>query len=142
MRKFKFLEHTADMYIESWGKTLEECFENSAIGLGFVIVSSDNVGESIKRKIEVVAEDRQALLFDFLSQFLIFQDADGLVFHKVKVEKIEKKEDKWHLSAEAWGEKFDPKKHEEGTHIKAITYHYMDIKKEEGRYIIDVLIDI
>ena len=142
MRKFRFLERTADMYIEAWAKTLREAFENTAVGLGFIIVPSDNVEPMVEKEIKVESEDKQALLFDFLSNFLIFQDAEGLVFHKVKVEKIEKKRGKYHLAAKAWGEKFDSKKHEEGTHVKAITYHYMEIKKENDKYKIKVLVDI
>jgi SHS2 domain-containing protein len=140
--KFKFLEHTADMYIEAEGKTLEEAFSNVAVGLGFMIISSDNVAKKVEKKIEVESEDKQALLFDFLSKFLIFQDAESLVFHKVKVEKIEEKKGKLHLVARAWGEKFNPKKHKEGTQVKAITYHYMAIKRERDKYVVKVLVDI
>ena len=142
MRKFRFLEHTADMYIEAWGRTLKEAFENTAVGLGFIIVPSDNVEPKVEKKINVESEDEQALLFDFLSNFLIFQDAEELIFHRVKVEKIEKKSGKYHLAARALGEKFDSEKHEEGTHVKAITYHYMEIKKEKNKYKIKVLVDI
>jgi SHS2 domain-containing protein len=139
---FEFLEHTADMYIVGYGKTLAEAFANTAVGLGFMIVSSDNVKPEIKKSIKVEAEDNQALLFEFLSKFLYFQDADSLIFHKVKVEKIEEKNGKWSLIATAWGEKFDDKRHETGTHVKAITYHYIEIGKEKGKYKVKVLVDI
>lgn len=142
MKKFRFLEHTADMYIEAWGGTLEEAFENTAVGLGFTIVISDNVEPKIEKEIKTESENKEALLFDFLSKFLIFQDAENLIFHKVHVEKIEEKNGRWYLKAKAWGEKFNPKKHEEGTHIKAITYHYMEIKKEKNKYKVKVLVDI
>lgn len=130
------------MYIEAQGKTLEKAFANVAIGLGFMIISSDNVAKKVKKEIKVVSEDQPSLLFDFLSRFLIFQDAENLVFHDVKVDKISKNDSKFYLTATARGEKFNPKKHEEGTHVKAITYHYMDIKKEKDKYIVKVLVDI
>ncbi len=142
MKQFEFLEHTADTYIVGYGETLEQAFENTAIGLGFLIVTSDNVEPQIEKEIKVKAEDKKALLFDFLSEFLIFQDAESLIFHKVKVEKIEEKNGKWYLFAKAWGEKFNPEKHEEGTHVKAITYHYMEIKREKDKYVVKVLVDI
>jgi SHS2 domain-containing protein len=142
MKKFRFLEHTADMYIEADGKNIKEAFSNVAVGLGFMIISSDNVAPKTEKKIDVESEDEQSLLFDFLSQFLIFQDAKSLVFHKVTVEKIEEKKGKLHLVAKAWGEKYNPKKHEEGTHVKAITYHYMNIKKGKDKVTVKVLVDI
>jgi len=94
------------------------------------------------RKIEVESENQEALLFDFLTKILFYQDAENLVFHSVKVEKIVQKEGKWKLAAKLQGEEFNPKKHAEGTHIKAITYHYMEIEKAKGSYRIKVLVDI
>jgi SHS2 domain-containing protein len=141
-KKYEFLEHTADMYIVGRGKTLEEAFANTAVGLGFMIVRSDNVKPAIEKKIKVEAEDKQALLFEFLSKFLFYQDAESLIFHKVKVEKIEKKKDLFVLDSRAWGEKFNEEKHETGTHVKAITYHYLDISEEKGKYTVKVLVDI
>lgn len=141
-KNFEFLEHTADMYIVGHGKTLEEAFSNTAIGLGFMIVSSDNVEPKINRKIKVTSEDKQSLLFDFLSQFLFFQDAESLIFHKIKVDKIEERDGKFILNAIAFGEKFDENKHETGTHVKAITYHYIDISGSKGKYKVKVLVDI
>ena len=141
-KKFKFTEHTADMYIEAHGASLEETFSNIAIGLGFLIIESDNVEEKIEKKIMVESEDIESLLFDFLSEILIFQDAESLIFHNVVVEKIEKKEKLWSLIAKIKGEKFNPKKHKQGTHVKAITYHNMEIKKQREKFKVRVLVDI
>ncbi len=33
MEKFKFLEHTADIKFQVFGKTLEEVFENTALAI-------------------------------------------------------------------------------------------------------------
>ena len=141
-RKFKFTEHTADTYIEASGNNMEEAFSNIAVGLGFLMVESDNVDEKIQKKIEVSAEDKESLLFDFLSELLILQDSEGLVFHHVCVERIEKKVDGWFLTAKAKGEKFNPEKHEQGTHVKAITYHDMRIEEEKETFKVKVLVDI
>lgn len=141
-KNFRFTEHTADTYIEASGDNLEEVFSNIATGLGFLIIESDNVEENILKNITVESEDLESLLFDFLSEILVFQDSEGLIFHNVYVEKIEKKENKWRLNAKAKGEKFNSKKHEQGTHVKAITYHNMKIKKEKEKFKVRVLVDI
>ncbi len=142
MEKFKFLEHTADVFIEDYGKTLEEAYQNTAIGLGHLYVESENVESKIEKKIEVESEDEKALLFDFLNNFITFHDADNLIFHEVKVEKIEEKDGNFHLTATTKGEEYNSEKHEQGTVAKAVTYHEMEIKKEKDKYIIKVLIDI
>jgi len=136
--KFKFLEHTADQYIEAYGKTLEEAFENCALGLEETMTDTSKVKPKIEKKIEIEAEDDKALLFDFLTQFLIFHDAENMLFSEIKVHKIEEGK----LKATAKGEEYDPKRHESKTHVKAITYHEMDIKKEKDKYIVRVLVDI
>jgi SHS2 domain-containing protein len=140
--RFRFLEHSADIYIESYGRTLKEAFQNAAIGLGFLIIESDNVEPEEMRTIEAEAENKEALLFEFLSKFLYYQDAEELIFHDVIVENIEEKNGKWHIKATAKGEVFNSEKHEQGTHVKAITYHHMEIDETKDKYRIKYLVDI
>ena len=140
MKKFEFLEHTADIYIQAYGKTLKQAFEHCALGLNQQIVDLKNVEKKVFKKIKVKAEDLQSLLIDFLSKFLYFLDVDGLVFSEVKITKFDKKN--FSIEAIAKGEKFDLKKHEEGCHVKAITYHDLTIKKKKDIWVIKVLIDI
>ncbi len=141
-QNFKFTEHSADTYIEAFGDNLKEAFENVAVGMGFLIVESDNVDEKIKKEIVIESEDLESLLFDFLSEILVFQDAESLIFHNVNVKKIDKKNKSWRLKAKIKGEKFDSKKHKQGTHVKAITYHNMEIKEEKEKFKVRVLVDI
>lgn len=142
MEKFKFLEHTADTFIESYGKNLEEAFENSAKGLMKLMIENiEETGSEISKKIEVQGNDLQELLFEFLTQFLIYHDAENLVFSKVNVKKINKN-DKYSLVAEISGEEFDPEKHEGGVAVKAITYHEMQIDKKPEKVTVKVLVDI
>lgn len=141
-KKFKFLEHSADVYIQSYGKTLIEAFENSAIGLGFLIIESDNVESKQEREIKIKSEDKKSLLFDFLTRILYYQDAESIVFHEIEIDRIEKLGETWFLEAKLWGEEFNSEKHEQGTPVKAITYHNMEIEKSKDKYRVKVLVDI
>jgi SHS2 domain-containing protein len=141
IRKFRFLPHTADVYIEAFGKDLEETFANTALGLENIITNTKNVRPNIEKEINIQAEDEKALLFDFLTQFLILHDAENLVFSKIVVKKIYTSNNRLVLEASAWGEPFDPKKHESGTYVKAVSYMEMEIEKKR-RVRIKVLIDI
>jgi SHS2 domain-containing protein len=137
---FEFLPHVADVYIKASGKTLEEAFAQCALGLEQTMVEIKDVKPEIEKKFEIESEDEKSLLFDFLSQFLIFHDVDNLIFSEVKVESI-KKNEKFKLKAVAKGEVFDANKHRQNTLVKAITYHEMEIKKN-GEFIVKVLVDI
>lgn len=142
MKKFEFLPHTADVYIQAYGKNLEEAFANAALGMENIITNTKKVKPVIKKEIQVENEDEQDLLVDFLTQFLIFHDAENLVFSKIKVKKIEQTNQGLKLEAEAWGEQFDQTKHDQGTYVKAATYRDMEIEKGKNFVRVKVLVDI
>ena len=139
-KKFEFFEVTADVGYKAYGKTLEEAFENAALAMFEVITDTSKIEPEIERKIEVESEDECALLYDWLSEFLVLLDVDYLVFSKFEV-KIEKKEDGFSLKGTAWGEEFDPEIHESRAEVKAVTYHLMDVKQDNG-VIVQVILDI
>lgn len=139
-KKFEFFDVTADAGFKSYGSTLEEAFENAALATFEVMTDTDSVKPKIKKEIEVKSEDEYALLYDWLSEFLVILDSEFLVFSKFDV-KIEKKGEEYILKGTAWGEEFDPKKHESRAEVKAVTYHLMSIKKNNG-YLVQVILDI
>lgn len=142
-KKFKFLEHTADVKIKAWGDTCKEAFEQAALALQATISPEiDRIALKTKKKIEVTAEDQEALLFDFLSEFLYIFDVEKLIFGEIRVNTLEKHDDNLSLKATLKGEKFDPEKHEIGTEVKAITYSYMKIEEKKDITEIEVVLDI
>jgi SHS2 domain-containing protein len=141
-KKFEFLPHTADVYIQAYGKDLAEAFANTALGMAELITKIKNVKPKIKKEIKVESDDEQSLLVDFLTQFLILHDSENLVFSKVNVKKIIPSKEGVKLEAEAWGEPFDEKKHEQGTYVKAATYRDLEIEKTNKGVRIKVLLDI
>ncbi len=139
-KKFEFFEVTADVGYKAYGKTLDESFENAALAMFEVITDTSKIEPKIERKIEVKSEDECALLYDWLSEFLVLLDVDFLVFSKFEV-KINKEEDGLSLKATAWGEEFNPEIHESRAEVKAVTYHLMDVKQDNG-VMVRVILDI
>jgi len=140
---FKFLDHTADVYVRAYSKTLEGAFEQVAYSLMTTISPNLNlIFPKIEKFIEIISEDKEALLFDFLSEFLFIFDVEELVFSSVKVKIIKKKNDNYKLEAIVKGEKFNIEKHEIGTEVKAITYNMMKIEEKNSNIEIDVVFDI
>lgn len=138
--KFEFFDVTADAGYKAYGNTLDEAFENAAIAMFEVMTDTSSIEPKIERKIEVESEDEYALLYDWLSEFLVILDSEYLVFSKFDV-KIERNGEEYVLNGAAWGEEFDPQKHESRAEVKAVTYHLMDIKNENG-YMVQVILDI
>ncbi|MCK4382555.1 MAG: archease [Promethearchaeota archaeon] len=140
---FEFRDHTADVQVRSWGSSLEEAFSQTAYSLIATITPDlKKITPKVERKIIIKAEDKEALLFDFLSEFLYIFDVDELVFSQIYVSKIEKLNDNYKLQATLKGEKFDLNKHEIGIEVKAITYSFLNIEEKHESTIIDIVFDI
>ncbi|MGC9517058.1 MAG: archease [Methanomicrobiales archaeon] len=139
--KFEFFDVTADIGFKAYGKSLDNAFENAGLAMFNVITDTSQIKPSTKKEIEIISEDKYALLFDWLTELLILHDSEYLVFSKfnVKIKKGEK--GKVHLTAQIWGDEFDPNIHEVKNEVKAVTYHLMEIKKNK-KYLLQVILDI
>jgi SHS2 domain-containing protein len=140
---FIFEDHTADVQVKCWGKTLEEAFNQTAYSLMATITPNlDKISQKVEKKIKIKAEDKEALLFDFLSEFLFIFDVEELVFNEIDVQYIKKIEDLYILNGILKGEKFNLDKHEIGIEVKAITYSFMEIVESEEKVEIRIVFDI
>jgi SHS2 domain-containing protein len=140
---FEFREHTADVQVRSWGASLEEAFAQTAYSLITTITPDlEKIAPKVERAMTIEAEDKEALLFDFLSEFLYIFDVDELVFSQIFVNKIEKINNTYRLEATLKGEKFDSIKHEIGIEVKAITYSFLSIEEKLDNIVIDIVFDI
>jgi len=142
MTGYRFLEHTADVKVEAYGKTINEAFQEAARALSEIMTDTSKIHPIIKRKIEVEAEDLQSLLYEWLEKFIYLFDSEGLVFSKFNVESIQQTEGRLKLEGEAAGEEFDEKKHPQRTAIKAATYHEMKIKQSPKKTVLEFVLDI
>ena len=143
--KFEFFDVTADVGYRAYGNSLANAFENAAIAMFEVITDTSTVKPLIKKQIRLEAEDECAILYDWLSELLFVHDTEYLVFSKFDI-KIDSKLDgdieRYILDASAFGEEFDPSKHERRSEVKAVTFHMMDIKIENLNIILQVILDI
>jgi SHS2 domain-containing protein len=135
--KYEFLPHTADVKFRAYGKTMEEAFSNAALALTKVITDPSKVEARVEKKIEVSSEDEKALLYDFLEQFIVLLDSENFLLNSVKEIKIENNK----LKAVVVGDT-ELGKYETETHIKAVTYQEMEIKKEKDKYMLQVVLDL
>ena len=140
---YKFIEHTADVKVRSWGSNLEEAFSQAALGLMATISPNlEKINHELVREIKVESEDKYALAIDFLTEFLYIFDVENLIFNEINVQSIKLKNDNYELKALAKGESFDKKIHEIGTEVKAITYSFMNIEEKKDRVTMDIVFDI
>lgn len=142
VRKFDFLEHTADVYIAAYGGTLEEAFENAALATFEVMTDIQKVKPYVKESVEVEAQDQAALLYSWLEELLVRFETTSKLFSRFEVSSIEKTHEGFRLRARIWGELFNPKKHLQKVGVKAVTYHRMEIMRKPEEVIIKFILDI
>ena len=133
--RYKFLEHTADVKFQAFGKTIEEAFENAASALMETIAGKIKIKEKSSKKIEVKGKDNESLLRDFLEEFLYFLDAEDFLVSKVKIKIKENK-----IVGEVMGDKASEYKFT--NNVKAITYNEMFVKKIKGKWTCQVVLDV
>lgn len=128
MKKYDLIDHTADIGIKAYGKTLSEAFENAAKGMFDIITDNSEVESTGQYNIELSAFDLEQLLVDFLSELLYLHSANNLVFGFFKIDVDEFKNS---LKGTFYGEKFNLANHKIGAEIKAVTYHMLEVKKNK-----------
>ena len=138
MKTYELIEHTADVGVKAYGKTLSEAFENAAKAMFEIITDTSEIESIGQYDIDLSAPDLEQLLVDWLNELLYINSTKNLVFGFFKVE-INEKEKK--LTAKIFGEKFNISKHKIGTEIKAVTYHMLEVKNKKPIYV-QVLFDI
>ncbi|MGQ9788330.1 MAG: archease [Candidatus Hadarchaeaceae archaeon] len=141
MKKFDWIEHPSDIGFRAYGRDLAGAFENAALALFEIMVDTSKVEHKEGHYIELAAEDELALLYDWLDRLIYFHDSKNLLFSKFAV-RIEKTKKGLNLSAQVWGEKFDPAKHPERTAVKAVTYHLMQVEEGEKGSYVQAVVDI
>ncbi len=142
MKKYKFLEEvaTADVAFKAEGDSLEELFEACALATFDVMIDLKKVEPKEKRHIELENEKIDQLLFDFLEEIIFLKDSDYIAFSKFDI-KI-KKNKKYKLIADAYGENINLEKHESKSDVKAVTYHMFEVKQENKKWKATVVLDI
>jgi SHS2 domain-containing protein len=141
-RQFRFLEHTADAYIEAYGDTMEEAFENAAFATLAVMTDAEKVEPRIENDVEVEAQDEYALLYNWIEELLIMFETTGNLYSRFKISSIEKTRSGLRLKAKIWGEPFDPERHPSKVGVKAITYHRMEILRKPKKVTVKFILDV
>ena len=136
MKHYELIEHTADVGVKAYGKTVAEAFEHAAEGMFDIITDESTIEPIGEYDIHLEAPDLEQLLVDWLSQLLFLNGAYNLVFGQFKVTFTGNR-----LSAHVFGETYNPKKHRMGVEIKAVTYHMLQVS-EKTPIFVQVLFDI
>jgi SHS2 domain-containing protein len=133
-KRFVQVEHTADIAIRVWGRDLAEMFVNAAYGMACQLVDPDDVPQTLKRTIELEADDAEVLLVTWLGELLYLGEQDDCIFTRFDMLEITPT----HLRAAIQG---GPAQ-EHLAHIKAVTFSELKIVQNDKGYETTVVFDV
>ncbi|HWR24951.1 MAG TPA: archease [Methanosarcina sp.] len=142
LKKYEYLEHTADAKFLAYGNTLEEVFENAALAMFNVMIDTEKLSGDLKREILLNSSDLETLLVDWLSELLYLFEVEEIIFRDFRVENIKEDNGKYSIKALASGEKYYPESHPFETEIKAVTYSQLELKKIPEGWRAQVVVDL
>ena len=134
---FEFIDHTADAGIRVEAPTLEDLFETAGLAFTELVTSADSVDCRVERRFKLEEDDMETLLVSWLQELLYLLDTEDLVFARFQVRIHD-----FSLDATAWGDVFDPNIHTIKTEIKAVTYHQLEVAKNDQGWQAQVIFDI
>ena len=132
--EYNFLDHTADIAVDIKADTLDELFMASAYSWRDYISDDDNSFSSEKHLLDLSENNLEVLLVSFLSELNFLYQSESWMMDKVNSLIITEKNDSWNLNAEILGQSSNRREMNLKTEIKAITYHQMEIKEQQGRF--------
>lgn len=137
-KRFEILDHTADIGLIVYGENLRTLFENAGEAFFDLITDLKKVRQREERRAELKGESLERLMVDWLNELLYLHDVENLLFKKFEVKAVGEEG----LIAKIKGEAFDPERHIIKTGVKAVTYHQIQVQKEDGGWRARVIVDI
>jgi len=141
-KKWKEIEHTADVGIVAYGKNLEELFENAARGMLYISYGNLSIRANLSLSIDIEEPDETHLLVAWLSELNYLTLTNDFLTHIINNIKITFSENCCKLQAEISGTQAGTFLDFFNTEIKAVTYHNLKIEKKNDLYQCQVIFDI
>jgi len=128
VKKFEIIDHTADIGLIAWGRSMEELFANAALGM-FHIIADLRSFESSKRDFEsevnLEAGDYEELLVNWLNELLYLFEVKKALLNHFAVESV----GQYFVKAKVAGNRINPKEHRILRDVKACTYHQAKVEE-------------
>ena len=135
---YEFIDHTADIGIKIWAKSLSGVFEEAARALFDIITDISQVRPKKRKTIKLKRPSLDELLVEWLTELLYLHEVENMLFCKFKINSL----DNNNLVADIFGEEFKEKKHIIKTEIKAVTYHKLTLLKEDNSWKAMIILDL
>lgn len=138
MKPFEIVDHTADISIRAYGKSLKELFENAALGMFNILADLEGITVSTELEIKVEAPDREELLIEWLDELLYDFYTKHIIFFGFNITELADNKLTAKVKGRFVGENINRLK----TEIKAATRHDLHIVKRNDTYEVQIVFDV
>lgn len=138
---FEVIDHPADMGLRCWARNPAELYAVAASALTCVLVDVDSTGNTAPLFIHLEAQDREALMYIWLSEILYYFDGEKKICSNFAVD-LEETAAKITLRAKMQAGDFNNEEHVVKTYVKAITFHQMQIEESAEGCRAQIYLDI
>ena len=138
MKAYELIDHTADIGVRAFGRTLEELFRNAAIGMFEIIADLDSICTVESKMIQLTAQNVEDLYLSWHQELLFRSAVDRCVYKEFTFDTLSETE----LKATVRGERFHPERQSLKKEVKAVTYHELKVQKTGEGWIGEVIFDI
>jgi SHS2 domain-containing protein len=137
---YKFLDHATDAIIEVTAKDLKEAFATAAEAEINLTLDQDKVEEREEKEFSAQGKDLRYLLYSWLEEIPFVLITEGFAIRRLEFDI--KEEQGYKISAKAFGETLDVKKHNFKVEIKAPTFYDMEIRQDDEGVYMRFLLDL
>jgi len=133
------LDHATDAFVEVTAKDLKEAFSVTADAVINITLDQDKVEQKEQKEFSAQGKDLRYLLFSWLEEITFVLITEGFAIGRIEFDILEN--DGYTITAKAYGEPLDLKKHNFKVEIKAPTFYEMKIEQNNGvfmRFLLDL----
>ncbi|MGA1867816.1 MAG: archease [bacterium] len=138
MKSYEYINHTADIGMRAYGRSLRELVQHAGEGFINLITDREKIGESLEEHIVVSAVSIEDLIIEWLNELNYLFEVKTLLFKRFLIDITADTA----LDACCRGERYDPDRHEIKTLIKAVTYHKLKVEKRGSVWEACIIFDI
>lgn len=135
-KPYRYLDHTADLGIEIWGKDLDDLFVNIGRAI-FETQVRGTIRADAKRSIEVRSDSLEDLAIDWCRELLYAFAVQGFMPREYDLHVRDNS-----LRADLRGDEFDPRRHRVKLEIKNPTYHDLSVEEIDRGYKARIIFDV
>lgn len=147
-RKHRLIAHTADAGFTASAARLEELFEEAAAALADLGGARENsrttaaAADRLEEEITLEADDLEGMAYAWLTELIGLAEVRHAAIDMARVERLERFDSAWRLDATVWLVPHRSGGRRPGRHVKAATYHGLEIGRATAGWRLTAYLDL